>query len=130
SQQRSDKNFRLACELVRNDRLGKLKQVNVWLPMGMRGGPFSVKPVPAGLDWEMWLGQTPLVDYVPERCHHSFRYWWEYSGGTMTDWGASSRHHAVGHRPRPQRSGQHRSQAAGGNDPRRVHGVCRVLGEL
>jgi predicted dehydrogenase len=36
----------------------------------------------------MWLGQTPVVEYVPERCHQSFRYWWEYSGGTMTDWGA------------------------------------------
>jgi len=88
SQQRSDKNFRLACELVRNGRLGQLKHVNVWLPSGRREGPFETKPVPAGLDWEMWLGQTPVVDYVPERCHQSFRYWWEYSGGTMTDWGA------------------------------------------
>lgn len=88
SQQRSDKNFRLACELVRNGRLGKLQQVHVWLPSGRREGPFSAKPVPSGLNWDMWLGQTPLVDYVPERCHVTFRYWWEYSGGTMTDWGA------------------------------------------
>src|SRR5262245_46276048 len=88
SQQRSDKNFRLACELVRNGRLGTLKQVNVWLPSGRREGPFEPKPVPSGLDWDMWLGQTPVVDYVPERCHQTFRYWWEYSGGTMTDWGA------------------------------------------
>jgi predicted dehydrogenase len=88
SQQRSDKNFRLACELVRNGRLGKLKQVNVWLPSGRREGPFETKPVPAGLNWDMWLGQTPLIDYVPERCHVTFRYWWDYSGGTMTDWGA------------------------------------------
>src|SRR5207253_2568318 len=36
----------------------------------------------------MWQGQTPQVDYVPERTHITFRYWWEYSGGTMTDWGA------------------------------------------
>jgi predicted dehydrogenase len=88
SQQRSDKNFRLACELVRNGRLGKLQQVNVWLPAGRREGPFEAKPAPSGLDWDMWLGQTPVVDYVPERCHQTFRYWWEYSGGTMTDWGA------------------------------------------
>jgi predicted dehydrogenase len=88
SQQRSDKNFRLACELVHNGRLGKLKQVNVWLPSGRREGPFEPKPVPSGLDWDMWLGQTPVVEYVPERCHQTFRYWWEYSGGTMTDWGA------------------------------------------
>jgi predicted dehydrogenase len=88
SQQRSDKNFRLACELVRNGRLGELQQINVWLPSGRREGPFESKPVPAGLDWDMWLGQAPRTEYVPERCHQTFRYWWEYSGGTMTDWGA------------------------------------------
>jgi predicted dehydrogenase len=88
SQQRSDKNFRLACELVRNNRLGKLKHVNVWLPSGRREGPFTAEPVPASLNWDLWLGQTPVVEYVKERCHQSFRYWWEYSGGTMTDWGA------------------------------------------
>jgi predicted dehydrogenase len=88
SQQRSDKHFRLACELVRNGRIGKLKHISVWLPAGPRHGPFQAQPVPAGLNWDMWLGQTPQVDYVKERCHGSFRYWWEYSGGTMTDWGA------------------------------------------
>ena len=44
--------------------------------------------VPAGFDYDFWLGQTPDVPYVKERTHFSFRYWWEYSGGTMTDWGA------------------------------------------
>jgi hypothetical protein len=44
--------------------------------------------VPKELDWDMWQGQTPTVDYVPERCHRWFRYWYAYSGGTMTDWGA------------------------------------------
>jgi predicted dehydrogenase len=57
-----------------------------------------VVQVPKGLNWEMWLGQAPLVDYVsgpkpekgyPEsRCHYEFRWWYEYSGGKMTDWGA------------------------------------------
>lgn len=88
SQQRSDKNFRLACELVRNGRLGKLKHVNVWLPHGRREGPFKQVPVPAGFDWEMWQGQTAKTDYVKEKTHVTFRYFWEYSGGTMTDWGA------------------------------------------
>ncbi|MBI3877629.1 MAG: Gfo/Idh/MocA family oxidoreductase [Verrucomicrobia bacterium] len=88
SQQRSDKNFRLACELVRNGRIGELRHVSVWLPSGRREGPFMSSPVPAGLDWDFWLGQTPKLDYVKERCHVTFRYWWEYSGGTMTDWGA------------------------------------------
>lgn len=88
SQQRSDKNFRLACELVRNGRLGKLKHVSVWLPSGRREGPFQSQPTPASLDWNLWQGPTPEVEYVPERTHTTFRYWWEYSGGTMTDWGA------------------------------------------
>lgn len=88
SQQRSDKNFRLACELVRNGRIGKLKHVSVWLPSGRREGPFKTATPPAGFDWNLWQGPTPEVEYVPERTHVTFRYWWEYSGGTMTDWGA------------------------------------------
>ncbi|MFZ1005307.1 MAG: Gfo/Idh/MocA family oxidoreductase [Candidatus Sulfotelmatobacter sp.] len=88
SQQRSDKTFRLACELVRNGRLGKVERAKVWLPHGLREGPFATKPIPNDLDWNFWQGQTQAVEYVPERCHSKFRYWWDYSGGTMTDWGA------------------------------------------
>src|SRR6266511_5342173 len=88
SQQRSDARFRFACELVRNGRLGKLRHVITSLPAGPRRGPFSPEPVPPELDWDFWQGQTPTVPYVRERCHGSFRYWWDYSGGTMTDWGA------------------------------------------
>jgi predicted dehydrogenase len=88
SQQRSDPKFRLACEVVRNGRIGKLREVTVILPQGARGGPFRSRPAPEGLDWEMWLGQTPKVDYVEQRSHSTFRYWWEYSGSTLTDWGA------------------------------------------
>jgi predicted dehydrogenase len=88
SQQRSDARFRLASELVRNGRLGKLQQVTVFLPAGLHGGPFKPAPVPAGLNWDFYLGQAPKVDYVKERAHTTFRYWLDYSGGTMTDWGA------------------------------------------
>jgi predicted dehydrogenase len=88
TQQRSSGNFRLACELVRNGRIGQLKEANVWLPAGLRDGPFSTAPVPAGLNWDFWQGQTPDVAYVRQRCHTNFRFWYEYSGGTMTDWGA------------------------------------------
>lgn len=88
TQQRSDDRFRLACELVLNGRIGKLRQVTVTLPDSPAGGPFARQPVPPHLDWDFWLGQAPLVDYMPERCHHLFRWWYEYSGGTMTDWGA------------------------------------------
>lgn len=88
SQQRSDEKFRLACELVRNGRIGTVKHVDVFLPTGLHGGPFSTSPAPAGFDWDFWQGPTPAVDYVKERGHVTFRYWWDYSGGTMTDWGA------------------------------------------
>jgi predicted dehydrogenase len=88
TQQRSSQKFHLACELVRNERIGKLKQVSVFVPAGLRAGPFKTVPVPAELNWDFWLGQAPQVDYMKERCHSTFRWWWDYSGGPVTDWGA------------------------------------------
>ncbi len=105
SQQRSDKNFRLACELVRNGRLGKLQEMVVGLPTGPREGPFERIPVPETLDWDLFVGQAPMRDYVgvrkvtksgdtenvsyEARCSFgSFRWWYCFSGGQMTDWGA------------------------------------------
>ena len=93
SQQRSDKNFRLACELVRNGRIGKLTHVTTILPTGLHGGPFKPQEVPPELDWEMWQGQAPRHEYKRERTHQLFRWWWDYSEGTMTDWGAH--HHDI-----------------------------------
>jgi len=88
TQQRSNVRFRLACELTRNGRLGKLQRVEVFLPAGLREGPFPTAPVPAGLNWDFWQGQAPQTAYVQQRCHAYFRYWYDYSGGTVTDWGA------------------------------------------
>jgi predicted dehydrogenase len=88
SQQRSDARFRLACELVRNGRLGKIKTVTACLPTGPTGGPFEPQPVPADFDFDFWLGPTPVADYFPERTHGVFRWFLTYSGGMMTDWGA------------------------------------------
>jgi predicted dehydrogenase len=88
SQQRSDRNFRLACELVRNNRIGKLQHIIVGLPTGPVGGPFPEQPVPAGLNWDFYLGQTPMVPYNGKNCHWDFRWWYQFSGGQMTDWGA------------------------------------------
>ncbi|MEX2118337.1 MAG: Gfo/Idh/MocA family oxidoreductase [Pirellulales bacterium] len=89
TQQRSDTRFRTACELVRNGRLGKLKKVTVSLPKSTQvGGPFETLPAPGHLNWEVWQGQAPAHDYCSQRCHFTFRWWYEYSGGIMTDWGA------------------------------------------
>jgi predicted dehydrogenase len=88
SQQRSDARFRLAVSLVRAGRLGKIQKVVTGLPAGPRNGPFQTGKVPDGFDWDFWQGQAPAHEYVPERAHRSFRYWLEYSGGTLTDWGA------------------------------------------
>lgn len=88
SQQRSDARFRLACELVRNGRLGKLTEITTILPAGLNQGPFQSTAVPKELDWDFWQGQAPLRDYVKERGHLYFRFWLDYSGGTLTDWGA------------------------------------------
>ena len=87
TQQRSDWGFRTACELVRAGRLGRIRRVEVSLmEKGLEGGPFSSQPVPAGLNWPLWLGPAPPRDYCPERFEH-WRYWWDYSGGEMTNWG-------------------------------------------
>jgi predicted dehydrogenase len=88
SQQRSDARYRLACELVRNGRMGRVHTVEARIGDNPRGGPFAESPVPEGLDWNFWKGPTADVPYVKERCHYEFRWWYEYSGGKMTDWGA------------------------------------------
>jgi predicted dehydrogenase len=88
SQQRSDVRYRLACELVRNGRIGRVHTVEARIGDNPVGGPFPVVPVPKGLDWDFWQGPTPDVPYVKERGHYNFRWWYEYSGGKNTDWGA------------------------------------------
>jgi myo-inositol 2-dehydrogenase / D-chiro-inositol 1-dehydrogenase len=86
--QRSQKCFQTAVELVRNGRIGKLKEVTVTVPFyETKGGPFAPQPVPPELDWEMYQGQAPLHDYFPQRTHHDFRWFFEYAGGVATDWG-------------------------------------------
>jgi myo-inositol 2-dehydrogenase/D-chiro-inositol 1-dehydrogenase len=88
SWQRSDHRFRQAVEMVRQGRIGRLETVEVVLGKNQVGGPFPTQPVPAKLDWNLWQGQTPDVPYVPERTHYTFRWWLDYSGGQLTDWGA------------------------------------------
>ena len=88
SWQRSDSRFRLAVEMVRAGRIGRLQKVEVVLGKNGVGGPFEVTKPPQNINWDLWQGQTPHVPYIQERCHYTFRWWYEYSGGQMTDWGA------------------------------------------
>jgi len=88
SWQRSDHRFRTAVELVRAGRIGRLQRLEVALGSNESSGPFATHPVPKGLNWERWLGQAPLVPYTPQRCHYTFRWWFDYAGGKMTDHGA------------------------------------------
>ncbi len=90
TQQRSEHNrvFLLAVALVRSGRIGQIKRVTAAIGGGPTGGPFPKEKPPGELNWDMWLGQAPKVDYIKRRCHNDFRWWYEYSGGKLTDWGA------------------------------------------
>lgn len=85
SQQRSDYNFRRACELVRNGRIGKILKIEVGLPTGGAADVKQVTEVPEGLDWDFWLGPAPWVPYRGV-CHWNWRWIMDYSGGQLTDW--------------------------------------------
>ncbi len=88
TQQRSDRNFLNSVALCQGGRLGDIKRVTVAIGGAPGGGQSPVQDPPGHLNWDKWLGQAPLVDYRRSRCHNSFRWWYEYSGGKMTDWGA------------------------------------------
>ena len=89
SQQRSDERFRLACELVRSGRLGKIKSVRTSLPKVNFAGPaVADSPPPPELDYLTWLGPAPEKPYNVKHVHYNFRFFWDYSGGQMTNFGA------------------------------------------
>ncbi len=90
SQQRSGSEFRKACELVVNGRIGKLHTMTVQIPGNNRKcePTWTPEPVPQGLDYDLWLGPAPWEPYHTQRCHYEFRFLLDYSGGQMTNWGA------------------------------------------
>jgi predicted dehydrogenase len=95
SQQRSSKEFRVACELVRNGVLGRVTAVNVSFGDPAKDYALPAEPIEPGLDWNLWCGPGPLVAYnpalSPRGVHTNFPDWrktWEFGGGAITDWGA------------------------------------------
>jgi predicted dehydrogenase len=90
TQQRSEfrQMFLKAVVMARNGRLGKKLNITCSIGGAKAQGPFPASEPPAGLDWDFWLGQAPKTAYCPQRCHGTFRWWLEYSGGKLTDWGA------------------------------------------
>ncbi len=116
TQQRSDPAFIRAIALIRAGRIGELKKATC----GVNGAPTSPKipevTPPKNLDWNLWLGPTPAVAFRYlagnngethswSRCHYEFRWWYEYSGGKLTDWGGAP------HRHRHLGNGQNRHRA-------------------
>lgn len=102
SQQRSMDQFRIACELVRNGRLGQLKEIEVRLPGDPSGGDPTPMPIPKGLNYDMWLGSTPYVPYTLDRVHPTDGYgrggWLrceQFGAGMITGWG--SHHFDIAH---------------------------------
>jgi predicted dehydrogenase len=95
SQQRSMPQFRYAAELVRNGRIGQLETVYVGLPGDPPGKDEPMMPVPANLNYDMWLGSTPVVPYTENRVHPQTGYgrpgWLrceQFGAGMITGWGA------------------------------------------
>lgn len=89
SMQRSAENFRRGCEYVRSGRLGKLEKVLVGIPGPNHPGKLGPDTdPPKELDYDMWIGPAPMKPYNQKRVHYNFRFWWDYSGGQMTNWGA------------------------------------------
>lgn len=88
TQQRSSRDFRFACELVRNGRIGKLHTINVWSPGSTAGGPRNIVSPPGWIDYDMWLGPAPYHPYTPNR--ESNQWWWfisDYALGYIAGWG-------------------------------------------
>ncbi|MEO6435823.1 MAG: Gfo/Idh/MocA family oxidoreductase [Tepidisphaeraceae bacterium] len=88
TQQRSEDRFTQVVALARSGRLGTIRHVTVVIGPTPVGVGFASSELPSQLDWNTWLGQAPNVSYIKQRCHDTFRWWYEYSGGRMTDWGA------------------------------------------
>jgi predicted dehydrogenase len=88
-QQRSGFIFNKAIEFVNTGKIGKLRKINAWANFAYGVGPEIVpdSPVPAGVDYDLWLGPAPERPFNDNRFHGSWRHFWDYGGGMASDWG-------------------------------------------
>jgi myo-inositol 2-dehydrogenase / D-chiro-inositol 1-dehydrogenase len=89
TQQRSENNrlFLKAIVIAQSGRLGDKLHALSSVGGATTGGPFPAQEPPSELDWDFWLGPAPKVPFTPNRIGWNFRWWFEYSGGQVTDWG-------------------------------------------
>jgi predicted dehydrogenase len=87
--QRSNQHWQDAIDYVRSGKIGRVRLVKTWAYMGwMKSIPVKLdEPVPAGVDYDLWLGPASARPFNPNRFHFNFRWYWDYAGGLMTDWG-------------------------------------------
>ncbi len=88
TQRRSIRSFTFAVQIARSNKIGKLHTIHTYLAPGLSCGIEKPQPVPTGFDYDRWLGPAPYEPYTPKRCHGSFRWIFDYSGGQLTDIGA------------------------------------------
>jgi len=87
--QRSSKHWFEASDIVKSGELGDIHLVKAWIYKGY-DTPYPVmadSEAPANVDYDMWLGPAPKRPFNLNRFHYNFRWWWDYAGGAMTDWG-------------------------------------------
>ncbi|MFN8254388.1 MAG: Gfo/Idh/MocA family oxidoreductase [Bacteroidales bacterium] len=88
-QQRSGFIFQKSMELIKSGKIGKLRKVNIWANFnyGVGGDKIPDSEVPAGVDYDMWLGPAPKRAFNKNRFHGLWRMFWDYGGGLVSDWG-------------------------------------------
>ncbi|MFM1942159.1 MAG: hypothetical protein RI897_1141 [Verrucomicrobiota bacterium] len=89
TQRRSSEHIAQAVDFVRSGKLGQIGMVRSWAYLDWVGGVGNPPDTesPAGVDYNMWLGPAELRPFNPNRFHFNFRWFWDYAGGLMTDWG-------------------------------------------
>jgi len=95
--QRSQKHFTDALEVVHSGQLGNIRTTKVWCYQGwMRPQPIVPNSAPPpGVDYKTWIGPAPMRDFNASRFHFHFRWFWDYAGGLMTDWGVHLLDYAI-----------------------------------